>query len=256
MGEKIKRAILALADGAVFKGETLGASGEAVGEVVFNTSMMGYQEILTDPSYKGQILTMTYPLMGNYGMGLSANHPENIVDGNYFMMSGTSVAAPIVSGAAALLLEDEPNLTPDQVKYRLMATANRDWPNYNPEEAGAGYLDIEAAIHGNTTESANQDIVPHQLLAKMAMLAFWASQNGGENINWENIDWASVNWSSVNWSSVNWSSVNWSSVNWSSVNWSSVNWSSVNWSSVNWSSVNWSSVNWSSVNWNSDAWVK
>jgi len=62
------KAILALEDGRVFKGESFGACGERYGEVVFNTSMTGYQEILTDPSYKGQIVTMTYPLIGNYGI--------------------------------------------------------------------------------------------------------------------------------------------------------------------------------------------
>ena len=61
------KAILALTDGTVFEGEQFGATGEAIGEVVFNTSMTGYQEVLTDPSYKGQIVTMTYPLIGNYG---------------------------------------------------------------------------------------------------------------------------------------------------------------------------------------------
>jgi carbamoyl-phosphate synthase small subunit len=68
-----KKAMLALADGRVFPGRSFGAEGEAVGEVVFNTSMMGYQEITTDPSYAGQIVTMTYPLIGNYGI-----NPEDI----------------------------------------------------------------------------------------------------------------------------------------------------------------------------------
>ncbi|HUL29801.1 MAG TPA: glutamine-hydrolyzing carbamoyl-phosphate synthase small subunit [Thermodesulfobacteriota bacterium] len=63
-----QKAILALEDGAVFEGWSFGFSGEKTGEVVFNTSMTGYQEILTDPSYKGQIVTMTYPLIGNYGI--------------------------------------------------------------------------------------------------------------------------------------------------------------------------------------------
>ena len=58
---------LALADGTVYTGRAFGATAETVGEVVFNTSMTGYQEILTDPSYRGQIVTMTYPLVGNYG---------------------------------------------------------------------------------------------------------------------------------------------------------------------------------------------
>lgn len=61
-------AILALEDGSVFRGRGFGASASACGEVCFNTSMTGYQEILTDPSYKGQIVTMTYPLIGNYGV--------------------------------------------------------------------------------------------------------------------------------------------------------------------------------------------
>jgi len=62
------RALLVLEDGKVFEGRAFGARKETTGEVVFNTSMMGYQEILTDPSYKGQIVTMTYPLIGNYGI--------------------------------------------------------------------------------------------------------------------------------------------------------------------------------------------
>jgi carbamoyl-phosphate synthase small subunit len=62
------RAILALEDGSIFHGTGFGAEGSACGEVCFNTSMTGYQEILTDPSYKGQIVTMTYPLIGNYGV--------------------------------------------------------------------------------------------------------------------------------------------------------------------------------------------
>jgi carbamoyl-phosphate synthase small subunit len=62
------RAKLALENGVVFEGISIGASGEVDGEVVFNTSMTGYQEILTDPSYRGQIVTMTYPEIGNYGV--------------------------------------------------------------------------------------------------------------------------------------------------------------------------------------------
>lgn len=61
------RALLALEDGRIFKGESFGAQATTVGEVCFNTSMTGYQEVLTDPSYRGQIVAMTYPLIGNYG---------------------------------------------------------------------------------------------------------------------------------------------------------------------------------------------
>lgn len=63
-----KKAVLALENGTVFEGYNFGAEGESVGEVVFNTGMTGYQEVLTDPSYHRQIVTMTYPLIGNYGV--------------------------------------------------------------------------------------------------------------------------------------------------------------------------------------------
>jgi carbamoyl-phosphate synthase small subunit len=61
------RALIALEDGRIFEGQSFGASGTRVGEMCFNTSMTGYQEVLTDPSYRGQIVAMTYPLIGNYG---------------------------------------------------------------------------------------------------------------------------------------------------------------------------------------------
>lgn len=64
----MNKALLALADGTLFEGRALGYEGETVGEVVFNTAMTGYQEVLTDPSYKGQIITMTSPHIGNYGI--------------------------------------------------------------------------------------------------------------------------------------------------------------------------------------------
>ena len=70
--------LIYLEDGTVFKGIGFGARGTAVGELVFNTSMTGYQKILTDPSYKGQIITMTYPLIGNYGISDIDNESDGI----------------------------------------------------------------------------------------------------------------------------------------------------------------------------------
>ncbi|WP_420819507.1 glutamine-hydrolyzing carbamoyl-phosphate synthase small subunit [Oryzomonas rubra] len=74
------KAVLALADGRIFEGRSFGAGGEATGEVVFNTSMCGYQEVLTDPSYKGQMVTMTYPQIGNTGI-----NPEDIESRGLFL---------------------------------------------------------------------------------------------------------------------------------------------------------------------------
>lgn len=74
----MKKAVLVLADGTIFEGHALGFSGEAIGEVVFNTAMTGYQEILTDPSYKGQMVVMTCPHIGNYGIAREDSESRNV----------------------------------------------------------------------------------------------------------------------------------------------------------------------------------
>ncbi|WP_061958881.1 glutamine-hydrolyzing carbamoyl-phosphate synthase small subunit [Cupriavidus pauculus] len=95
-------AILALADGTVFRGYSIGASGHTIGEVVFNTAITGYQEILTDPSYSRQIVTLTYPHIGNYGV-----NPEDV--------EATKVHA------AGLIIKDLPILASNFRKEHTLA---------------------------------------------------------------------------------------------------------------------------------------
>lgn len=145
----------------------------------------------------------------NSNMGVAAAHPANkIANGVYFKMSGTSMAAPMVSGVVALLLNDEPGLTPDQVKYRLMATASKSWSAYNSAKAGAGCVDAYAAVTGSTTQSANTGIKASRLLT-----------TGSTPITWNSVGWNSVGWNSVGWNSVGWNSVGWNSVGWNSDYW-------------------------------------
>ncbi len=94
----MKVAKLALEDGTIFTGESFGATGEVGGEVCFNTSMTGYQEILTDPSYRGQIVTMTYPEIGNYGVNDEDLESEKPHLAGFVVRNRSSIASNFRSG--------------------------------------------------------------------------------------------------------------------------------------------------------------
>lgn len=87
------KAILVLADGKTFEGLSYGAEGETMGEVVFNTSMAGYQEVITDPSYKGQIITMTYPLIGNTGVNEEDIESSGPVASGFIVKEGSRIVS-------------------------------------------------------------------------------------------------------------------------------------------------------------------
>jgi serine protease AprX len=147
-------------------------------------------------------------LLASDDNNLILEHPDHAIispDGSTnFHMSGTSMSSAVASGVVALLLQDEPDLNPDQVKYRLMATGSY-FETPQPGPKSVAYLDVPAAINGTTNETANTDIPASKLL--------WG---GDDPVNWSSVNWGSVNWGSVNWGSVNWGSVNWGSVNWGS----------------------------------------
>ena len=110
-------ALLVLADGTCFEGQSIGVPGESVGEVVFNTAMTGYQEILTDPSYAKQIITLTYPHIGNTG----ANDED--------MESGEVYAAGLVVRDVPPTLSSwraRANLTQFMRRYRVVSIAGID----------------------------------------------------------------------------------------------------------------------------------
>src|SRR5205809_3913118 len=110
-------AVLALEDGTWYRGVAAGASGEARGEVVFNTSMTGYQEVLTDPSYSGQIVTMTAPQIGNYGVASGDAESQTPHVAGFIMRE----ASPLASNWRA-----DGTLRDYLVKYNIVAIADID----------------------------------------------------------------------------------------------------------------------------------
>ena len=112
---------LALADGSVFEGRAVGATGHAGGEVVFNTSMTGYQEMLTDPSYAGQLLTLTYPMIGNYGVDAAVEESGRIQPRGLIVREVAPVSShPLATSDLATFLAERGVVAIDGVDTRAI----------------------------------------------------------------------------------------------------------------------------------------
>lgn len=182
------QAILALADGTVYIGNSIGAAGSTVGEVVFNTSMTGYQEILTDPSYCQQIVTLTYPHIGNYGI-----NPEDVESGKV--------------QAAGLIIKDLPlvasnfrstqSLSPYLVAEGTVAIANIDTRQLTRQ------LRTQGAQNGCILALASGQTVTKEVIAKAVAAAKAAPNMAGldlaqvvsstQSYAWTESEWALFN---------------------------------------------------------------
>jgi len=151
--------------------------------------------------------------------------PENAVAGGYMRLSGTSFAAPVVAGAAAQLLIQHPNWTPDQIKGALMQRA-RYIPEAPPGSAGVG--EINASKASALTRPPNPNAALNTFVKANALLG---------SKEFDGAAWRAAAKSSASWDSVSWSDVSWSDVSWTDVSWSDVSWSDVSWSDVSWSDV-------------------
>ena len=177
-------AILALADGTVYIGNSIGAAGSTVGEVVFNTSMTGYQEILTDPSYCQQIVTLTYPHIGNYGV-----NPEDVESHKVF--------------AAGLIIKDLPlvasnfrktqTLTEYLVAEGTVAIANIDTRQLTrqlrTQGAQNGCIMALAAGESVTKEAIEKAVAAAKGAPSMAGLDLAKVVSSQESYGWTEAEW-------------------------------------------------------------------
>ena len=169
MGGVRPRAVLALEDGTVFEGRSFGRAGEVTGEVVFNTALCGYQEVLTDPSYAGQVVTMTYPHIGNYGVNLEdveSARPQ--VAGFIVREVSTVVSSWRASGDRGRYLDDHGIVGISEIDTRALT---RHLRTHGAKRGVVSALDHDAARKAMGT--ARLPITTHTVVADLNTLDFW-----------------------------------------------------------------------------------
>jgi serine protease AprX len=193
----------------------------------------------------GRVLVAPVPA----GSSMAKEHPERVVYPGYMWMSGTSFAAPVVSGAAALVLAHHPNWTPDQVKGALMLTAQ---PTAAGMALGVGEVDAKAATQ--VTNPPNPNLALNQFVISDGTggLAFdsasWAN-TAAANASWNSASWAAASWNSASWANASWNSASWAAASWNSASWAAASWNSASWAAASWAAASWNAASWAAASW-------
>jgi serine protease AprX len=157
---------------------------------------------------------------------LVSERPTSVVAPGYIQLSGTSFAAPVISGAAAQIIANNPTYTPDQVKGLLMVSA-KPVPDATLGSVGVGEIQMSKAAVLRSAPNPN-----------LALERYVASDPvNGKSFNavsWSDASKASVSWDAVSWDAVSWTDASWSAVSWADVSWAQVSWADVSWADVSW----------------------
>ena len=211
------------------------------------------------------------------GSRIDVDHPAGRVGERFFRGSGTSQAAAVVSGAAALLLQQRPGLTPDQVKHLLTATARR-LPEADPLAQGAGLLDVKAAAAAATPTSTQTwprslgtgslelargtsrvtvngtPVVGEQTVFLTAWNAFgWTSGLIGSS-TWSGGAWTGNSWTGNSWTGNSWTGGEWLGNSWTGNSWTGNSWTGNSWTGNSWTGNSWTGNSWTGNSWSSAGW--
>jgi serine protease AprX len=189
----------------------------------------------------GRVLVAPVPQASS----MAKEHPERVVYPGYMWMSGTSFAAPVVSGAAALVLAQHPNWTPDQVKGALMLTAQ---PTAAGLGLGVGEVNAYAATQVSNPPNPNLALDQFVVADASGGLAFDAA-------SWANTAQADASWNAASWNSASWSNASWSSASWANASWAAASWAAASWNSASWAAASWAAASWNAASWNAAAWA-
>jgi serine protease AprX len=183
--------------------------------------------------------------------------PDHVVVANngstYERLTGTSMATAVVSGAAALVLERQPLLKPDQVKQILMRTTQAFGQTATPPPAGsvgAGLIDAYASTNSPAQGSANQGLRAADGLARTLYPALY-----GQPLVWKSANYLGTDWTLYTWPTLPWTGTSWDNIAWDNIAWDNIAWDNIAWDNIAWDNIAWDNIAWdSSAEWNNIAW--
>jgi serine protease AprX len=167
---------------------------------------------------------------------LGVLYADRITDNIYIRMSGTSAAAPVVTGVVAQLLQAKPNLTPDQVKWLLLKTARP----LGGAGTGAGYPDATAAVrYSGAVGYSNQGARPNNYLIAVHLLAGGTATN---TTSWDTTSWDTTSWDTTSWDTTSWDTTSWDTTSWDTTSWDTTSWDTTSWDTTSWDTTSWDTV--------------
>jgi subtilisin family serine protease len=197
----------------------------------------------------------------NPGSWIDVNYPDARVNDRFFRGSGTSQATAVVAGAAALLIQQRPNLTPDQVKALLISTANR-LPKADRQAQGAGLIDLKSASKARVPSAVQSYPLSGGTGSLEAARGTSHVADDGVEIYgevdifgqaWDGRSWSGRSWSGTSWEGDSWMGRSWSGV-WEGMSWAGRSWSGRSWSDTYWDGRSWSGRSWSGRSWSGRSW--
>jgi len=175
----------------------------------------------------------------------------------YFKLSGTSTAAPVVSGVVALMLDADPGLTPDDVKLRLMDTAD-PLPETDVHQQGAGVVDVPAALASSlvaTAPTLSADLGNGTTILPLSRYDDWQAYKWLK-FKWTKFKWTKFKWTKFKWTGTDWQKFKWTKFKWTGTDWQKFKWTKFKWTGVEWKKFKWTGTDWLKFKWTKFKWTK
>jgi serine protease AprX len=198
------------------------------------------------------------------GSYVDTENPSARVGDRFFKGSGTSQATAVVSGAAALLEQQRPGITPDQVKALLTSTA-APLPEADPVAQGAGELDLRTAMRTPTPDAVqtwSAATGTGSLEASRGSVHVVGPDGSvlqGEQdvfgLSWDATRWLDGAWDAMRWTSSTWNAMRWADLAWQAMRWAAMRWTGLTWDAMRWSAMRWSAMRWAGLTWSDTAWA-